>query len=37
MYPDEYHDEGPYGEWMGYYASGEHRTPIIHVGGHLPP
>jgi 4-hydroxy-3-polyprenylbenzoate decarboxylase len=31
MYPDEYHDEGPYGEWMGYYASGEHRTPIIHV------
>ncbi len=31
MYPDEVHDEGPYGEWMGYYASGEHRTPIIHV------
>lgn len=31
MYPDEVHDEGPYGEWMGYYASGEHRTPVIHV------
>lgn len=31
MYPDETHQEGPYGEWMGYYASGEHQTPIIHV------
>lgn len=31
MYPDETHHEGPYGEWMGYYASGEHQTPIIHV------
>jgi UbiD family decarboxylase len=31
MYPGELHDEGPYGEWMGYYASGEHRTPVIHV------
>ena len=25
------HDEGPYGEWMGYYASGEGRTPVIEV------
>lgn len=31
MYPGELHEEGPYGEWMGYYASGEHRTPVIHV------
>lgn len=31
MYPGETHHEGPYGEWMGYYASGEHQTPIIHV------
>ncbi len=31
MYPDETHHEGPYGEWMGYYASGEHQTPVIHV------
>lgn len=25
------HREGPYGEWMGYYASGEGATPVIHV------
>jgi UbiD family decarboxylase len=25
------HDEGPYGEWMGYYASGEGRTHVIKV------
>jgi 4-hydroxy-3-polyprenylbenzoate decarboxylase len=31
MEPDEWHDEGPYGEWMGYYASGDQRTPVIHV------
>jgi len=31
MYPGELHDEGPYGEWMGYYASGESRSPVIHV------
>jgi 4-hydroxy-3-polyprenylbenzoate decarboxylase len=31
MQPDETHREGPYGEWMGYYASGEHQTPIIRV------
>jgi UbiD family decarboxylase len=29
--PGEEHDEGPYGEWMGYYAGGEQRTPVIHV------
>jgi UbiD family decarboxylase len=29
--PVERHDEGPYGEWMGYYASGEGRTPVIRV------
>lgn len=25
------HDEGPYGEWMGYYASGEGQTHVIEV------
>ncbi|MDO8485032.1 MAG: UbiD family decarboxylase [Candidatus Limnocylindrales bacterium] len=29
--PEERHDEGPYGEWMGYYASGEGQTPVIRV------
>jgi UbiD family decarboxylase len=29
--PVERHDEGPYGEWMGYYASGEGQTPVIRV------
>ena len=27
------HDEGPYGEWMGYYASGEGATHVIKVAG----
>jgi 4-hydroxy-3-polyprenylbenzoate decarboxylase len=31
MEPGDEHDEGPYGEWMGYYASGEGRTPVIRV------
>jgi 4-hydroxy-3-polyprenylbenzoate decarboxylase len=31
MEPGEVHDEGPYGEWMGYYASGEGQTPVIRV------
>lgn len=31
MDPDERHIEGPYGEWMGYYASGEAITPVIRV------
>ena len=29
--PGELHAEGPYGEWMGYYASGEGQTPVIRV------
>jgi 4-hydroxy-3-polyprenylbenzoate decarboxylase len=29
--PDERHLEGPYGEWMGYYASGAPMTPVIRV------
>ncbi|MGH2473209.1 MAG: UbiD family decarboxylase [Candidatus Limnocylindria bacterium] len=29
--PKERHAEGPYGEWMGYYASGETVTPVIRV------
>ena len=29
--PVERHGEGPYGEWMGYYASGEGETPVIRV------
>ena len=31
MEPGELHLEGPYGEWMGYYASGSPQTPVIHV------
>lgn len=31
MDPEERHREGPYGEWMGYYASGEAITPVIQV------
>jgi 4-hydroxy-3-polyprenylbenzoate decarboxylase len=31
MDPVERHVEGPYGEWMGYYASGEAVTPVIRV------
>lgn len=31
MLPDERHGEGPYGEWMGYYASGTGETPVIKV------
>ena len=31
MYPGELHQEGPYGEWQGYYASGSPQTPVIHV------
>ncbi len=31
MDPDERHLEGPYGEWMGYYASGSPMTPVIRV------
>jgi UbiD family decarboxylase len=31
MDPTERHTEGPYGEWMGYYASGEAVTPVVTV------
>ncbi len=31
MDPEERHIEGPYGEWMGYYASGSPMTPVIRV------
>ncbi len=31
MEPEERHLEGPYGEWMGYYASGAPMTPVIRV------
>ncbi len=31
MYPGDLHAEGPYGEFTGYYASGEAQTPVIHV------
>ena len=30
-YPDNQRREGPYGEWTGYYASGERTEPIIKV------
>jgi 4-hydroxy-3-polyprenylbenzoate decarboxylase len=29
--PDEFHNEGPFGEWTGYYASGERDMPVIKV------
>ena len=29
--PDEFHEEGPFGEWTGYYASGERDMPVINV------
>ncbi|MEE8519510.1 MAG: UbiD family decarboxylase, partial [Dehalococcoidia bacterium] len=29
--PNEFHEEGPFGEWTGYYASGERDMPIIKV------
>ena len=29
--PDQFHQEGPFGEWTGYYASGERDMPIINV------
>jgi UbiD family decarboxylase len=29
--PDELRDEGPFGEWAGYYASGRKPEPIVHV------
>jgi UbiD family decarboxylase len=29
--PDEFHAEGPFGEWTGYYASGEREMPVINV------
>jgi 4-hydroxy-3-polyprenylbenzoate decarboxylase len=29
--PGEVHDEGPYGEFHGYYAGGAQQTPVIHV------
>jgi 4-hydroxy-3-polyprenylbenzoate decarboxylase len=31
MLPGEAHPEGPFGEFSGYYASGEAKTPIVHV------
>ncbi|MDP2643651.1 MAG: UbiD family decarboxylase [Desulfobacterales bacterium] len=30
-YPDEVRPEGPFGEFTGYYASGERDEPVIHV------
>ncbi|MBI4492508.1 MAG: UbiD family decarboxylase [Chloroflexi bacterium] len=29
--PDEVREEGPFGEWTGYYASGERPQPIVRV------
>jgi len=29
--PEELHEEGPFGEWAGYYASGRKPEPIINV------
>ena len=30
-YPGDLHDEGPFGEWTGYYASGMRPAPVIQV------
>lgn len=29
--PGDLHNEGPYGEWMGYYAGGEGDSPVVRV------
>ncbi len=29
--PDDRRNEGPFGEWTGYYASGEGDQPVVHV------
>ena len=29
--PEERHEEGPFGEWTGYYAGGQRQVPIIRV------
>jgi len=31
IYPDDRIDEGPLGEWTGYYAGGLKKEPVIHV------
>ena len=31
IHPDDLIDEGPLGEWAGYYASGVHREPAIRI------
>lgn len=30
-HPDDVHEEGPFGEWTGYYASGMRPAPVIRV------
>lgn len=29
--PDEFQEEGPFGEWTGYYASGERKEPVLRI------
>ncbi|MEC7489027.1 MAG: UbiD family decarboxylase [Pseudomonadota bacterium] len=31
LHPDRVKDEGPFGEWTGYYASGQHPEPVLEV------
>jgi 4-hydroxy-3-polyprenylbenzoate decarboxylase len=31
LHADDLKDEGPFGEWTGYYASGEHPEPVLHI------
>ena len=31
LYPDKIKNEGPFGEWTGYYASGEHPEPVLEI------
>lgn len=31
LYPDDTEEEGPFGEWTGYYAGGRHPAPVVTV------
>lgn len=31
LYPDDWKDEGPFGEWTGYYAGGREPAPVMRV------
>lgn len=31
LYPEDLEEEGPFGEWTGYYAGGRHPAPVVRV------